>query len=358
VADLAPVGWSADWEAAFAAFGAQGLVPGRVALEHNHVYRVLTGDGERMAEAAGRLKFRAGGRHDLPAVGDWVALRPGPPDGRWRIEGIVPRRSRFSRRAAGRGTHEQVVAANVDTVLLVYGLDTPVKGRSIERYLVLVRRSGARPVVVLNKADACGDEAAARAAAIGAAGDVPVHVVSARTGRGVDELRHYLVPGETLALLGPSGAGKSSLVNQLAGRDVLPTGAVRAWDARGRHTSVHRQLLVLEHGGIIVDTPGMREIQLWEADEAVDEAFSDVTALAAHCRFRDCRHDREPGCAVKAAVEAGQLDARRYANFVKLQRERETFDLQREERDRLDARGQTQAKTPPPPGRRGPTRRR
>jgi ribosome biogenesis GTPase / thiamine phosphate phosphatase len=334
--DLTGLGWLPDWETAFAPFGARGLVPGRVALEHNQVYRVLTADGERLAEAAGRLKFRAGGRHDLPAVGDWVALRPAGRGDRWRIESILPRRSRFSRRAAGRATGEQVVAANVDTVLLVYGLDTPIKRRSIERYLVLARPSGAKPVVVLNKADACGDTMRAAADASAVAGDTPVYVVSARTGRGVDQLQPYLTPGRTLALLGPSGAGKSSIVNRLAGRDLLPTGEVRPWDGRGRHTSVHRQLLRLDGGGLIIDTPGMREIQLWDADEAIDDAFADVTALAAGCRFRDCRHDKEPGCAVKAAVQAGQLDAGRYRNFVRLQQEHLTTDRQRDERRRKE----------------------
>lgn len=349
--DLTPLGWSPEWEAAFAPLGAAGLVPGRVALEHNHVYRVLTGEGEQLAEAAGRLRFRAGGRHELPAVGDWVAVRPGARGARWRIEAILPRRSRFSRRAAGRAGHEQVVAANIDTVLLVYGLDRPVKGRSIERYLVLARKSGARPVIVLNKADACDAEASARTTAESAAGDAPVHVVSAKTGQGIDQLRQYLARGRTLALLGPSGAGKSSIVNRLAGREVLPTGEVRAWDARGRHTSVHRQLVSLEDVGVIVDTPGMREIQLWEADEAIEDAFADVAALSAECRFRDCRHDREPGCAVKAAVEAGRLDAGRYRSFLKLQQERIASEQQQDERRRMTE--QRPARLPPagrPPG--------
>ena len=338
--DLGALGWTPDREESFSALAETGLVPGRVSLEHNHVYRVLTTDGEQLAETAGRIKYQASGRHELPAVGDWVGLRINPHGGPSVIRAILPRRSVFSRKSAGRETTEQVVAANVDTVLVVFGLDKRVNARAIERYLVVARRSGAAPVVVLNKADLADDIAAAVAEATAAAGDTPVHPVSARSAPGVGALLPFLSTGRTVALLGPSGAGKSSIVNRLVNRELLATGEVREWDARGRHTSVHRQLVVREEGGLIIDTPGLREIQLWDAGEAFDDAFADIASLAQDCRFRDCRHDREPGCAVKAALDAGTLDAGRYESYLKLQREQAAFEKNRDQRAAIDAKRQ------------------
>jgi len=336
-ADLAALGWTTARAEQFGPDRSPGLIPGRVSLEHNHVYRVLTADREWLAEVAGRVKYRATGRHELPAVGDWVALRVDARNSRAVIREVLPRTSWFSRKVAGRTTQEQVVAANIDTVLLVFGLDRPVNRRQIERFLVPVRQSGAAPVIVLNKADVCEDELAAVAEAVHAAPDVPILVVSVRSGQGLDGLRGQLRSGKTLALLGPSGAGKSSLVNRLAGADVLATGDVRESDARGRHTSVHRQMVVLDSGGVIIDTPGMRELQLWDVEDAVDETFADIAAIGAGCKFRDCQHDREPGCAVKAAVERGAIDEGRYQSYLKLSRERAAFDRLRDERAQLEA---------------------
>ena len=335
--DLTTLGWSVEWAAKFQAVAAEGVVPARVCLEHNHVVRLAAESGELLAETAGRVKHRAAGRHELPAVGDWVVARPDPAGGRALITAVLPRRTWFSRKAAGRETTEQVVAANIDVVWLVFGLDSPVNARSIERYLVVAERSGARPVVVLNKSDLVEDVGEAVAEATVAAGSAAVVAVSTKTGFGLDLLARDLLPGVTMALLGPSGAGKSSIVNQLVGREILPTGEVRDWDQRGRHTSVHRQLMVREAGGLIIDTPGMREVALWETAPVAD-SFADIAALAGDCRFRDCRHDREPGCAVKAAVEEGRLDADRYAGFLKLQNEQQALV------DRLDERGLLEAK--------------
>jgi ribosome biogenesis GTPase len=337
---LTALGWTDALASAFEPMAESGLAPARVSLEHNHVYRVLTGSGERLAEASGRIKYQATGRHELPAVGDWVAVRLDESGGRSVIRAILPRRGWFSRKAAGRETQEQVVAANVDTVLIVFGLDKPVNQRAIERYLVVGRRSGAIPVVVLNKSDLSDDVPADVADATIVAGDVAVHAVSAQDEDGVKALERYLSPGRTIALIGPSGAGKSSIVNHLVGRELLPTGEVRDWDARGRHTSIHRQLVVREAGGLIIDTPGMRELQLWEPGDTVDETFSDIAALAEGCRFRDCVHDQEPGCAVKAAVEAGTLDPARHASYLKLQREQTAIASKRDERAQLDAKRQ------------------
>jgi ribosome biogenesis GTPase len=338
-AALRVLGWTDERDRAFGPLCAAGLAPARVSLEHNHVFRVMTADGERLAESAGRMKHRARSRQALPVVGDWVAVRAAAAEGaRLQICEVLPRETWFSRRAAGRETEEQVVAANVNTVLLTFGLDQPLKPSGIERYLLVARASGAAAVVVLNKAELAGaDVDALVAEAREAAGEAPVLAVSARLGTGLEAIESRLREGHTMALLGPSGAGKSSIVNRLIGVETLRTGDVRPWDARGRHTSVHRQLVVRPQGGLIIDTPGMRELQLWES-EPVAGTFADIAELGAGCRFRDCRHEGEPDCAVRAAIDAGTLEARRWESYLKLRTEQEASRSQREERARIDAR--------------------
>jgi ribosome biogenesis GTPase len=316
--DLTRLGWNARFAEAFAPYAERGLLPARVSLEHTHIYRVLAAGGETLARVAGRLRHHASARSDYPAVGDWVAIEPDAHGGDARIHAVLPRTSRFSRRAAGDATEEQIVAANIDTVFLVAGLDGDFNPRRIERYLVVAWESGADPVIVLNKSDLAEDLNSRIEEVGGIAQGVAVHAVSCRTPRTLDVLRPYLGEGQTVALLGSSGVGKSSIVNRLIGRDLLRTRDVRESDSRGRHTSTARELVLLEDGGVLIDTPGLRELQLWETGSGISGTFDDIDRLAGDCRFRDCQHRAEPGCAVIAAIADGTLTSERLASFHKL----------------------------------------
>jgi ribosome biogenesis GTPase len=285
---------------------------------------------------SGRLRHAASGRADFPAVGDWVAIEVPDGGGDARIRAVLPRTSRFSRRAAGDVTEEQVVAANIDVVFLVSGLDGDFNPRRIERYLVTAWESGASPVILLNKADLVDDPTAIEREVADLAQGVPVHAISATRLDAIDRVRQYLAVGRTAALLGSSGTGKSSIANALLGEERLRTHDVRESDSRGRHTTTGRQLLLVPGGGILIDTPGMRELQLWETGEAVAGAFADIESIAEGCRFRDCRHAAEPGCAVAAAVAAGMLPATRLESFRKLQSEQDHQSRQQDARGRIE----------------------
>jgi ribosome biogenesis GTPase len=331
-AALQQFGWDSGWEEAYARLSPPDLRPARVILAHTHIYTVVTGEGERLARVSGRFRHAARERHEFPAVGDWVLCRMDAMGGRALIHGLLPRRTRVSRKVAGTTTDEQVVAANIDTIFIVMGCDADFNLRRLERYLVLARDSGAASVVLLNKADRVPDAAARRGEIAALVPEVPVVLLSAKTGLGFDELAHQLRPGQTIALLGSSGVGKSTIVNRLAGREILRTGEVREVDERGHHVTRHRQLVLLPGGAMVIDSPGMRELQLWDAAEAFSAAFEDIEELAERCRFRDCTHRTEPGCAVRHAAEEGELPRSRLDGYLKLAEERRHLEKRLEEK--------------------------
>ena len=331
---LEELGWNETFAREFEALPSKADVePARVAIEFNHIYRVYVEGGEFDAQLAGRLKHNAERRSELPAVGDWVAVRKRPDEQQGAIVAVLPRRSHFSRKSAGNVTAEQVVAANIDVVFNVMALDADFSLRRLERYLLMARESGAEPVVLLTKPDVCADVPARVAEVEGMASGVPVHALSPKFNQGIDVVAAYLTPGRTGALLGSSGVGKTTIINRLAGDEARKTREVRGADSKGRHTTTHRELVVLPSGGLIIDTPGMRELQLWEAGDAVQETFEDVDALAAQCHFTDCRHRDEPRCAVKAAVAEGTLLPDRLASYRRLQDELDLLRRNRRERD-------------------------
>jgi len=319
---LIPYGWGEALQRDFEPFAARRLVPARVIVQHRGLYRIVGEAGEMEAHVSGRFAHEAedGG---YPVTGDWVAVEAA--GGVALIQAVLPRRTAFVRKAAGPGGGAQVAAANVDTALLTASLNADLNPRRLERYLAAAHESGAEPVIVLTKADLCADPDPLIAEVAGIAFGAPVLAVSAATGEGLAALEALLAPGRTAVLLGSSGVGKSTLVNALAGADLMATNAIREDDARGRHTTTHRELIRLPSGALILDTPGMRELGLWDAEAGLARTFADITAevdaIAEDCRFRDCAHGREPGCAVQAALAEGTLDADRWASFQKLQRE-------------------------------------
>jgi ribosome biogenesis GTPase / thiamine phosphate phosphatase len=315
---LEALGWDAAWASELERLGDHNLIPGRIAAQHRGAYVLWTERGELRAEVSGRLRYALAPVHGLPTVGDWVGAAADPSSDRAVVHAVLPRRSSFARKEALKEAVAQTLAANVDTAFLVNGLDDDFSVRRLERYLTAAWESGATPVVVLTKADLHDDPSRLVLEVEQVAVGADVLVVSNVTGDGVDSLAPHLLPGSTAVLLGSSGVGKSSLLNRLAGRELMRTAALAA-DGTGRHTTTHRELIRLPDGALVIDTPGLRELQLWEGD--LDSSFGDVEELSANCRFNDCSHTHEPGCDVLAAVDDGRLELDRLRSWRKLQRE-------------------------------------
>lgn len=331
--DLHSLGWNSDFSASLASCDpGGGLEPARVSADHGAACELLSARGVLRGDVSGRLAYLAAGPEELPAVGDWVAVAPRPEEGAATIHQLLPRRSALLRKAAGPRAEAQVLAANLDAVLLVASANRDWNPRRLERACALVGESGAEAVVVISKIDLCDAPARLVAEAREAAPGAPVLALSAATGAGLAELAPHLAPGRTLVLLGSSGVGKSTLVNRLLGREAHATRAIREDDDRGRHATTHRQLVVLPGGALLVDTPGLREIGLFEDGGGVAGAFPELQELAARCRFGDCRHEGEPDCAVRGALEAGSLDPARLASFRKLEREAAALRARRDAR--------------------------
>ncbi len=329
-------GYHPTFADAYASTPVADSVPARVIEEQRDGYRVMTAAGERRAMASGRLRHQAAEREALPAVGDWVVLGLPPAADQGVIHAVLPRRTALLRKEAGATTTAQVIAANVDHVLLLTSLNSDLEPRRIERYLAAIWESGAAPALVLTKADVCEDPAAPLRALGDVTLGVDVHVVSALSGAGLEALERYTQPGRTIALVGSSGVGKSTLLNALAGEVLQHVNEIRLRDERGQHTTTARRLLRMPSGALWVDTPGMREFGLWSAGDGLAEVFDDVAQLALACRFTDCSHAGEPGCAIAAAIDEGRLEAERLASWLKLQREQAFLERKLDRRARLE----------------------
>ncbi|MEK7384475.1 MAG: ribosome small subunit-dependent GTPase A [Elusimicrobiota bacterium] len=314
-------GWDERWAAEFAAGPGYGLLPARLIEEQRGLYQVVTAAGERSARIPGKVRRGALSPAGLPAVGDWLAVQSVDGQPVLAVRHILPRRSKLSRKASGEGLWEQVIASNLDSVFVMTAFNADFNARRLERFLTVSRESGAQPVVLLNKLDTCPEPEPFLDKARAIAAGTPIVALSAKTGRGLEALAEWLKPGRTVGCIGTSGVGKSTLINHLLGTKLLRTAATRAKDERGRHTTTHRQLFLLPGGGVLLDTPGMREMQFWDVDQGLKKTFEEIDALAPSCRFKDCRHGAEPGCAVKAAVKEGRVAAARLESWLKLKSE-------------------------------------
>ena len=345
--DLNELGWNAHFEAHYANYRDRYGI-GRVAVVHRNMCRVHTAAGEIQAaisrklhedltDISGRSHYNLSEVSQFPAVGDWVLLSQSRPDEKALVHGVLPRKSRISRNDPGKATEELVIAANIDRVLLVMALNFDFNLRRVERYLTILWNSNVDPVIILNKADLCPDVEDQLALVQAVAMDSPIHITCALDGSGVDELRSYFQTGTTCVMLGSSGVGKTSIINQILGEERYVVQEISDYKDKGKHTTSAREMIFLDNGGILIDTPGLRRIDLWSEQDGFDDVFADIVELSQACKFRNCSHNTEPDCAVQAAIEAGDLHPKRLTNYRKLQAE--LAYTERKARSRADRRG-------------------
>lgn len=340
---LETLGWNATFEKAFKPYRESGFDVGRIAIENRDNYLVLSEKGEYPAEVTGKLLFLADSSADLPKVGDWVVLTLFEDEKKAVIHDILPRKTKFSRKVAGTKTVEQIIATNIDSIFIVQSLDYNFNPRRLERYLVMVHEGGAQPVIILNKSDLCDDPKKFKMSIQKTFKDTPVFVVSAMTLKGIKTLKAHIQKGQTYAFLGSSGVGKSTLINKIIGQDLLKTTEVREKDTKGRHTTSRRELVALPEGGLLIDTPGMRELQLWEGDEGIEDTYLEITRRAENCKYDDCTHTQEKGCAVIRAVEKGEIPGDRYESYLKLQKELDYLSTRQDQGKFLEKKKQDKA---------------
>lgn len=334
--ELTHIGFNDNVKEAYEKIAKVNQIIGRISLEHKRMYRVWTVYGELLCEVSGKLAYGAQSREGYPAVGDWVILTPRSAEAKGTITNILPRKSKFSRKVAGNNTEEQIVAANIDMIFLVNSLNEDLNIRRLERYVTLTWESGASPVIVLTKADLTADLSEKLRVVESVALGIPVITISVVNNTGLDQLKTYLHPGKTVALLGSSGVGKSTLTNYLCGYEKQEVQEIRDTDAKGRHTTTNREMVLLPNNAILIDTPGMRELQLWNSEEGLSNSFSEIEELAASCKFRDCQHEKEMGCAVKLAIEEGELEEERLQSYKKLLRELAFLERRQDKKAKSD----------------------
>ncbi len=319
--ELMDLGWNSYFERLFEPYKPQGLLPLRIIRENKEKYIALGLQGELICEVSGKFRFESTTKSNFPSVGDWVVGTIREEEKKGTIHAILPRQNSFSRKVAGHTTEEQIVAANINTIFIVTGLDLNYNVRRIERFLTLVWNSGATPVILLNKSDLCFDFELKKIEVESIAIGVDVYTISASQNLGLEFLSKYIQIGKTVAFLGSSGVGKSTIINSLLGNNQLKVNEVSEEGSRGKHTTTHRELILLPNGGIVIDTPGMRELQLWGEEEGLKQTFEDIEELAETCRFTDCNHETEPGCAVLEAIQNGTIDLKRLESYHKLKKE-------------------------------------